>query len=161
MDGPGINTSRLGKLVAAAMANPMPVAAPAVPSQPAFSLASMVEQSFSEAAPPQPIPAAPHPGPKPLSLVEQLAAELSATPDAVMQALRGLDQSRPSPTSAEEPRSAPPPPVQPVHENRHDRFYQRGEVFGSGYGDEGDLIPVRPGESLSSALINRSSRKDW
>jgi hypothetical protein len=54
-----IETSRLGRLVVAAAANPAPVApapipAPAVPpqSQPAFSLARMVEESFSEAAVP-------------------------------------------------------------------------------------------------------------
>jgi hypothetical protein len=90
-----------------------------------------------------------------------MALELGATAAEVMQAWRGLDQSAPSPPSApttEEWRSAAP---SPVHETGRDRFYQRGEVFDSGYGDEGDIIPVRPGESLSSALINyRSSGRD-
>jgi hypothetical protein len=98
------------------------------------------------------------------SLVEQMAQELGVPAAEVMQALRGLDQpeGRPCPTSApatEEQRSAAPQPTPPVHEIGRDRFYQRGEVFDSGYADS-DLVPAQPGMSLSALMAQHRSRKD-
>jgi hypothetical protein len=43
--------------------------------------------------------------------------------------------------------AAPPP----VHETGLDLFYQRGEVFDSGY-DDGDLVPAQPGLSLAALM---------
>jgi hypothetical protein len=122
-----IATSRLGRLVVAAAANPAPIAAPAIPApaappQPAFSLAHMVEESFSEAA----APAVP-------------SWEAPPTPSAI-------------PTHSN--------PRAPVFDDRGDRFYQRGEVFDSGYDDE--FIRPEPGMPLSTLMAqHRHSRKDW
>jgi hypothetical protein len=87
--------SRLGRLVIAAAANHAPVAAapipaPAVPpqSQPAFSLARMVEDSFSEAA----VPAAP-------------SWEAPPIPPSV-------------PTAEEQRSAPPPPPVHETGRDR-------------------------------------------
>jgi hypothetical protein len=157
---------------APAIPAPVPVAAipapAAPPPQPAFSLSALVAQSHGAPAPPsQPefvaIPAALQPGPKPPSLVEQIDRELGATSAAVMHALRGLDQIPPSPPSAptaEEWRSAPPPPPSvPAPAPQPDRgwFYERGEVFDSGYNDADEFVRPEPGMSVSSLIAYRSN----
>jgi hypothetical protein len=107
------------------------------------------------AAAPAPVAAAPIPAPV---VPPQPAFSLA---HAVEEAFGGAPIPAPVVPSWEAPPVPPSAPPWPVHETGRDRFYQRGEVFDSGY-DDGELIPARPGESLSTLLIeSRTRRKEW
>jgi hypothetical protein len=109
---------------------------------------------IAAAAAPAPVAAAPIPAPV---VPPQPAFSLA---HAVEEAFGGAPIPAPVVPSWEAPPVPPSAPPWPVHETGRDRFYQRGEVFDSGY-DDGDLIPAQPGLSLAALMAGRrSSEKD-